>query len=171
MVAVVECRENRMVALAQLVFAASLLGAAAFDLGWRRIPDVLSAGIVAAFAVAALSQVIGAGALTWHVAAGVLVFAGGAALFFAGVIGGGDVKLMAAAALWIGWQDLPRFLVLVALLGGVLGVIVLAARRILRNGTAPWLRRAIDNEEGLPYAVAIAGAALLVGLPAPLTQV
>jgi prepilin peptidase CpaA len=156
-----------MVGLAQVLFAASLLSAAACDVATRRIPDVFALGILAGFVATASAEAIGAGALAWHVLTAILVFGGGALLFFAGWMGGGDVKLLAASSLWIGWAGTPRFLVLVALFGGGLALVALLARLALRNGRAPRLRRAIDSEEGLPYGVAIATAGLLVGLPVP----
>jgi prepilin peptidase CpaA len=157
-----------MVGLAQAVFVASLAGAAACDLATRRIPDAFALAIVAGFAVIAAVQAAAAGLVAWHLVAGTAVFGAGALLFFMGVLGGGDVKLMGAAALWIGWSGTPRFLVLVCLFGGALALAVLLARLALRRVAAPRLRRAVDSEEGLPYGVAIAGAALLAGLPAPL---
>ena len=105
-----------MVGLAQLVFAASLAGAAGCDLATRRIPDTCSLAILLGFAGAAAAGATEPGHLAWHVAAGLAVFAGGTLLFLGGLLGGGDVKLMAAASLWIGWSGTPRFLVLVALL-------------------------------------------------------
>ena len=155
----------RMLGLAQLLFAASLLGAAAFDLRSRRIPDAFSLAIVVAFGGVLAAGSVGLGAAAWHVLAAALVFAGGAGLFAAGMIGGGDVKLMAASSLWIGWSDTLRFLLLVALLGGVLAAAALVARRALRDDRAAGLRHLLDAEEGLPYGVAIAAAALLIGLP------
>ena len=151
-----------MLGVAQLLFAASLLCAAASDLRSRRIPDAFSLAIVVAFGGLVAAGSLGVGAAAWHVLAAVLVFAGGAGLFAAGMIGGGDVKLMAASTLWIGWSDTLRFLLLVALLGGVLAAAALVARRALRDGR---LRQLVDGEEGLPYGVAIAAAALLIGLP------
>ena len=153
-----------MVVLAQVLFAASLAGAALFDLATRRIPDAFALAIVAGFALAAVSGAIGTSALAGHLGAGAMVFAGAAALFFAGWMGGGDVKLMSAAALWIGAGGTPRFLVLVALAGGVVALAVIAVRLLVRDPRAV-LRRAFDSEEGLPYGVAIAASALIAGLP------
>lgn len=67
-------------------------------------------------------------------------------------MGGGDVKMIGALALWLPLQPLIWMLMLMALLGGALTLIMLADR---------WLRK----REGLveiPYGVAIAMAMLLV---------
>ena len=49
----------------------------------------------------------------------------GFALFAAGLFGGGDAKLMAAAALWLGWSTGTSVLVFTALAGGVLAIVYL----------------------------------------------
>ena len=96
------------------------------------------------------------------------VFAVGAVLFARGWLGGGDVKLLAAATLWAGPAGTPSLLMLTGVLGGALalflllpigGQIAAAARTVL--GQPP-----ITVERGLampvPYGVAIAGAALIL---------
>ena len=47
-----------------------------------------------------------------------------------GIMGGGDLKLLAAASIWTGWDGLLGFLFLVAMLGGVLALIIFAAHRL-----------------------------------------
>jgi prepilin peptidase CpaA len=78
-----------------------------------------------------------------------LVFAG---CFFLGWMGGGDVKLLAALALWLPLEKMAGLLVWMAVGGGVLTLAMLIAHR---------LRRAEGRPE-IPYGVAIVGAALLV---------
>jgi len=86
-----------------------------------------------------------------------LVFAAFVAAFHFGWMGGGDVKLIGAIALWLPLQPLLWMLIVMSLLGGVL-TIVLLIDRVVRPRTTP-----IE----VPYGVAIAIAALLV-LRAPL---
>lgn len=83
---------------------------------------------------------------------GIAVLAVFAALFAVGAMGGGDVKLLGALALWLPFGALLKTLILMALIGGVLTIGYVAAYR-LRNRKA--------NPE-IPYGVAIAGAALVV---------
>ena len=91
------------------------------------------------------------------------VFSVGAGLFWLGWLGGGDVKLLAALMLWIDVADAARFFVFVAVIGGILALAVLLLRSASRRfDRAARLRRLVDSEEGLPYAVAIAGAGLLI---------
>jgi prepilin peptidase CpaA len=145
-----------MILAAEILDMASLLGAAAFDLVRREIPDTCSLAILAAGAilVAAEPEHWRAGLLA--LSAGLALFASGAALFAFRIWGGGDVKLAAAVGAWVGWSGVPTFLLAMALAGGVLALLILAlrpARRLL-----PWLAA----ERGVPYGVAIAAAGMIV---------
>src|SRR5258708_24750724 len=53
------------------------------------------------------------------------VFLAGAGLFARGSMGGGDVKLMAATALWAGPALFVEFAVVTTLIGGVIAVVLL----------------------------------------------
>jgi prepilin peptidase CpaA len=82
-----------------------------------------------------------------------LVFAFFAGAYALGQMGGGDVKLLGALALWLPVQPLIWMLVLMSLLGGALTLVMLAERALRRRGDAPL---------EIPYGVAIVIAALLV---------
>ena len=84
------------------------------------------------------------------VAAG--VFALLAAAFYIGMMGGGDVKLAAALALWFPPGATLHFLVLMSLAGGLLTLVVVAAHR---------LRSKVGRPE-IPYGVAIAAGGLMI---------
>ena len=86
----------------------------------------------------------------------VAVFAAFAALFAAGLMGGGDVKLLAALALWLPVGRFAEMMVFVALFGGALTLGLLARHRLRRRPGRP----------EIPYGLAIvAGAALIFGEP------
>lgn len=72
------------------------------------------------------------------------VFALFALLFAVGMMGGGDVKLAAALALWFAPMEFLKLAVIMSLAGGVLTVIVLMRRR------------KTDGKRQVPYGVAIA---------------
>jgi len=85
---------------------------------------------------------------------GLIIFALFAGLFVLGMMGGGDVKMLAALALWFPWQALLSLLFLMALIGGVVTVVTVIHHRVSRK---------IGQPE-VPYGVAISLAALwLVG--------
>lgn len=84
------------------------------------------------------------------VAAGVLVLF--AICFALGMMGGGDVKLLAALGLWLPLTKMLIMLEIMALGGGLLTIGMLIAHK---------LRKAPGKPE-IPYGVAIVGAALLI---------
>lgn len=116
----------------QLIAAAAtmilLIAAAASDVTRYRIPNIIVYAIVAAFAAGAIFNFAWP-AIVWPVLAGVAMFLLGAGLFALGLFGGGDVKLIAAMALWTGFADLPRFLLIMGAAGGLLGLVLLLKRR------------------------------------------
>src|SRR5436190_3804867 len=87
-----------------------------------------------------------------QLAAGAAVFVVLAGAFFAGMMGGGDVKLAAALALWFPPWVTVKFLVLMSLAGGVLTVAVLGWHRFKRR----------DGRPEIPYGVAIAFGGLAI---------
>jgi prepilin peptidase CpaA len=86
------------------------------------------------------------------VAAGVFVLL--AAAFYAGMMGGGDVKLAAALALWFSPATTITFLIWMSIGGGVLTAVVLVLHRLKKKPGKP----------EVPYGVAIAfgGLAILI---------
>ena len=82
--------------------------------------------------------------------AGVLVLL--ACAFYAGMMGGGDVKLAAALALWFSPASTLKFLVLMSLAGGVLTLGVMVLHRIKRR----------EGKPEIPYGVAIAFGGLFI---------
>ena len=84
------------------------------------------------------------------VAAG--IFALLAIAFYAGMMGGGDVKLAAALALWFAPATSVVFLVYMSIGGGVLTLVVLILHRMKKKPGKP----------EVPYGVAIAFGALAI---------
>lgn len=146
-----------MAGLGSVVFATALLDAAISDLKGFRIPNRDSVLIAAAFAVAAPALGLGLEAAAWHVAAAIAAFVVGAILFALKLWGGGDVKLVAAVTLMAGFAGLPRFLLVMALTGGMLSLVLLLLRRLPANGS--WGARVAASGH-VPYGVAIAAGGL-----------
>ena len=80
------------------------------------------------------------------------VFALLAVAFYAGMMGGGDVKLAAALALWFSPASTLRFLVFMSIAGGVLTLVVVGLHRLKKKPGKP----------EVPYGVAIAVGGLLI---------
>ncbi len=87
-----------------------------------------------------------------QVGVGAAVFALFALAFFVGMMGGGDVKLAAALALWFPPGATLKFLVLMSIAGGVLTVLVLLVHRLRKRKGRP----------EIPYGVAIAFGGLAI---------
>jgi prepilin peptidase CpaA len=156
-----------------IAFAALLLLAAWQDWRTMQIADGISFGIAALFVPWALTG-IAAGtfslldlALALACAAG--MFGLGALAFAAGAMGGGDVKLAAAASLFAGPGLMLDFVTVTALVGGLLGVAILAGAPIGRVASAGDGTVRVRLRGNLPYGPAIAAGGLWVALALALT--
>ena len=147
-----------------LAAAASLIlvWAAVSDVQKRIIPNVSVLALLAVFLVWAV-LVLGFGPpLVSALEAAAIAFVATFALYAFKVIGAGDSKLFAAAALFCGLGYLPLFALATVLAGGAIAAISLAARprramvMLTMGGKGDWGR-------GIPYGVAIAiGAAVVM---------
>ena len=147
------------------LFPALMAFAASSDLLTMTIANRVSLILIAGFALmAALSGLSTADVLS-HVGAAAAVLAVTFVCFACGWIGGGDAKLAAATALWLGFGYLFNYLVYASLLGGALTLLILQFRtmplpRMLVG--REWAERLHRQGAGVPYGVALAAAALLV---------
>ncbi len=85
-----------------------------------------------------------------------LVFAFFCGAFHFGQMGGGDVKLIGALALWFPFQSLVWMLIVMSLVGGAITLAIIVDQ---------WRRKDSGPAE-IPYGVAIAIAAMMV-VPGP----
>jgi prepilin peptidase CpaA len=154
-------------------FPALLVACAISDLTTLTIPNLLPAGIAILFTLLlpvlySSGHPLGWPGLGLHVMTGFFGLTAGMALFAARWVGGGDAKMFAAISLWLGPYVLFEYALLATLMGGALTLGILALRVLplprLLHGQA-WLLRLADKKSGVPYGVALAGAAL-VALPA-----
>lgn len=139
--------------------------AAAMDMLTMTIPNRISLLLIAAFFVAAYFAGLSTQQVLEHLGTGLLVLLICFALFAAGVLGGGDAKLLAASSLWIGFDQLLAYVLSVSLIGALLAIAFLYARRHFPEGSvnAPrWVLRLQARESGMPYGLAIAAAALWI---------
>ncbi|HKZ97352.1 MAG TPA: prepilin peptidase [Hyphomicrobiaceae bacterium] len=147
-----------------LIFPAAMAFAGAMDLLTMTIPNRIPLALAATFLVAAPLAGLPLDAALTHLGAGALVLTGGILMFALGWLGGGDAKLLAAAALWVGLDDLVLYLTQVAILGGILALAIIAYRR-LPVAALPgphWALRLHESGTGMPYGLAIAGAGLWI---------
>lgn len=157
--------------LALSLFTAVMAVAAFEDFRRLMIPNLLPLLLCAAWPlyIAAAGSPLGTiGGAVGAVGVALAVFLVGAVLFARGWLGGGDVKLLSAAALWAGAPQTIGLLATTAILGGVLALVLLTplGRGIAAVGRArlgaPPLAEAPASPVPVPYGVAIAGAGLIV---------
>ena len=157
-----------------MVFPALAIVGALKDLTSYTIPNWISLALVVAFVPAALASGASLSAIGLCLAVGFAALVLGMGMFAVGWIGGGDGKLLAACALWMGWPAVAPFLLCTALAGGALTFAVLALRSgwvaPLVAGGPVWVRRLGQPGGDLPYGVAIAAGALIAFPKALLAQ-
>ena len=153
--------------LSAAVYPLALAWAVYSDSRRLMIPNGASIAITLSFLPAALLGGVGFTEIAWHYAVGLGLFLSGMFLFSRGFLVGGDVKLLAAAGVWIGGNDLGQFLILVTLIGGGLALAILVIRKF--GGNWPWAESIEWLGDGpdaktqpIPYGIAIGLAALLL---------
>src|SRR5262249_46302624 len=111
-----------------LVLGACLIAGCAWDVAKRRVPNIVSGAAALSGVVAQLADKGGWSALSGLAAAAVTL-----ALLWrpwlAGGLGGGDVKMAAAVAIWVGLGGMIRYALAVAAAGGVVALIMYALSR------------------------------------------
>ncbi|MDB5455772.1 MAG: pilus assembly protein CpaA [Caulobacter sp.] len=146
------------------VLPALAIIAALRDVTSFTIPNWISGALAAAFLPAALAAGAPLATIGLGVAVGAAGLIVGMGMFAAGWVGGGDAKLLAACALWLGWPAVLPFLLATGLAGGALTLLLLALRSAWVEpalaGSPAWIRRLAAPGGDIPYGVAIAIGAL-----------
>ncbi|MBI1202006.1 MAG: peptidase [Rhodopseudomonas sp.] len=152
-------------AIKLLMFPALMAFAASSDLFTMTISNRLSLALASGFLLLAIVTGMSLSAIGMHLAAASLVLVIAFGFFSQGWVGGGDAKLVAATALWFGFDYLLDYMIYAALFGGVLTLILLQFRRLpLPESLArqKWIERLHNAGSGVPYGIALAAAALVV---------
>jgi len=137
-----------LLALAAILIVAAVIDVRTFTIS-NRLNTTVALGAPLYWLSIALAPWPG---MAIQLAAGGIVFALLAGAFYAGMMGGGDVKLAAALALWFSPSGTIKFLVLMSLAGGVLTVGILAWHRMRQR----------EGRPEIPYGVAIAFGGLAI---------
>ena len=152
-------------AITLTLFPAVMAFAASSDLFTMTIANRVSLILIGGFAVLALLSGMSGADVISHVEAAAAVLAVAFVCFACGWIGGGDAKLAAATALWLGFSHLFDYLVYASLLGGALTLLIVQFRNLpmprLLIGRE-WAERLHRQGGGVPYGIALAVAALAV---------
>ena len=148
------------------LFPAMMAFAASSDLFTMTIANRVSLILVGGFGLLAALTGMSAADMLSHAGAAAAVLAVVFVFFTRGWIGGGDAKLAAATALWLGFAHLADYLLYASLLGGAL---THADHPVSRRAAAASLSSAANGRNGctaadggVPYGIALAAAALLI---------
>lgn len=159
-----------------LIAVPLLVVAASRDIATRLIPDGVSIAIAATGIVTRLFEGWAAAATSAGIALGLFILL--LLIAMRGMIGGGDVKLIAAMAAGLSPADTWTFVFVMAVAGGVLGVAYILGSRLVPElslapgGALPRRVLAIETRRirrrgPLPYAVAIAAGGLFLLITSP----
>jgi prepilin peptidase CpaA len=155
-----------------VIFPFCMVFAAVSDALSMTIANRVSVLLVVSFAVVAPLTGMAWDAYAWHFAAFGVVLAVTFTLFAIGAMGGGDAKLMAATALWMGFgMPLMEYGVASASFGGTLTLALLALRAspaATLVGTSRFGAHLVDAKAGVPYGIALGAAGIVVAPDMPL---
>ncbi|MBJ7536147.1 A24 family peptidase [Marinomonas transparens] len=157
------------------------------DLFYRRIHNLLIIGLIVGWCVSLLVSAWSMGSYDSVIQSALLRDAGfsllgavcvlvvGFGLFLVGQMGAGDVKLMSVLCLWVGYDDQLIFLIVTALVGGMLALfmpfvtllefggaklIMQMTKKFPRFNIPPPIVFSHENVKGLPYGLAISAGAI-----------
>ena len=136
--------------------AIALLVAAFTDLRSRQISNKLNAAVALGAPLFWWAAGLSLGDVAWQLGVALLALVILAGLFALRWMGGGDVKLLAALALWVKPGDFGLLIIYMAIIGGVL-TLVFGAWHIARRQR---------DRLVIPYGIAIAAAGIIVLFPA-----
>jgi len=154
--------ETVILPLGIALFAVAAYG----DVKTLRIPNALVVA-VAVLGIFRLIVISDPSFALYTVGASFLVLAVTFLLFWQGLCGGGDAKLLPAAALLVGYHDLLNFLVLMSLCGALVSIAMLATRRgalfslVIRFIHGPSEQPQEKLQLVVPYGTAIAAGAIV----------
>jgi prepilin peptidase CpaA len=148
-----------------LLFPAMMAFAASSDLFTMTISNRIALILVAGFFAMAFVAGMSPNDVLSHVGAAFSVLAVTFVFFARGWIGGGDAKLAAATALWLGFDHLMPYLLYASIFGGVLTLAMIRFRLMplpAMLAEQEWAKRLHRPDGGVPYGIALAAAALMI---------
>jgi prepilin peptidase CpaA len=145
-------------------FPALMAMSASLDLLTMKIPNRIPVALALGYFMLAAMTGVPPQLIVFDLSCGLSVLLITFLMFSLRWIGGGDAKLAAATAVWMGWSSIFSYGVSAAICGGVITLGILAARtRPLPAILArqDWVARLHDSKTGVPYGVALAAAGMI----------
>ncbi len=157
-----------------VIFPFCMAYAAISDMLSMTIANRVSVLLVLAFVILAPLTGMDWPTFGMHLAGGFAVLVVTFTLFAIGGMGGGDAKLLAATAVWMGFGlQMMEYLVYSAAFGGLLTMFIVMYRGSplsVYTGHNPLLRNLADKDVGVPYGIALGVGGLLAYPQTPLMQ-
>jgi prepilin peptidase CpaA len=151
--------------LAAFAFFPALMAlSAAMDLLTFTIPNRICIGLALGYFVLAASLGVSSADILLNISCALTILALAFVMFNLGWVGGGDAKLAAATAVWLGWSSILDYGLAAAIYGGILTLTILSARMAplpAALGRFAWVVRLHDCKSGVPYGIALAAAGLM----------
>lgn len=156
----------------KLALTMMFIACALYDLIEFRIPNVLTGAIALMFPIWVVAHHLTFMEVGDHLFVGIAVLVCTAILFRFRLLGGGDVKLLSGTCLWAGpYLFLAHLAVTSFFAVGVLLLIHFVRRAypvvlatVPRIGAVP-MPRVLQPGAGVPYGIAIAASAIVLGIP------
>jgi prepilin peptidase CpaA len=145
-------------------FPALMALSASMDLLTYTIPNRICVALAGGYVVFAALFGVPAVDILLNISCGLAILVITFAMFNFGLIGGGDAKLAAATAAWLGWTAILNYGLAAALFGGILTLVLLGARAVplpAALARVDWLARLHNASAGVPYGIALAAAGLM----------
>jgi prepilin peptidase CpaA len=152
-------------AAALVVFPMLMVFSAFADLFTMTIPNRVSVILIGAYLLVAVYLRLPLPVVGSHVACAFVILMLTFVMFHLGWIGGGDAKLAASTALWLGWEHLLDYGLFASLAGGALTLLIVEMRRHELPSSIlsyRFISRLAEKSGGIPYGIALAIAGLLV---------
>jgi prepilin peptidase CpaA len=162
-----------LILLILILFPALMAFSASSDLFSMKISNRVSIALAAAYPILAFGVGVPLATIATNLACGLAVLVLTFIMFSRGWIGGGDAKLAAATAPWLGWALMLDYSLLTSILGGVLTLGIIVSRRSPLPGWAArldWVARLHHPDNGVPYGIALAAAGLALYPSSPIWQ-
>jgi prepilin peptidase CpaA len=145
-------------------FPAAMALSASMDLLTFTIPNRICLSLALGYFVLAALLGVSTADILLNISCALAILLLAFVMFNLGWVGGGDAKLAAATAVWLGWNSILDYGLTAAICGGLLTLTILSARMAplpaaLRRFA--WVARLHDRRSGVPYGIALAAAGLM----------
>lgn len=156
---------SNLIHLSIFAFFPTLMAlSASMDLLTFTIPNRICVALALGYVIFAALLGVPAVEILLNMSCGLAILLITFAMFNFGLIGGGDAKLAAATAAWLGWATILDYGLAAAIFGGILTLILLGLRRVplpAMLARHAWLARLHNASAGVPYGIALAAAGLM----------